>query len=347
MTGVLCWVDAGPSVGLGHVSRGLALSEALADCGLACRFALPEDTTARAWLESAGGRIAAILSDSEPALPRVLAAAAGADAVIVDVRHALDRAEVRALGGTRPVVVVDNDGPGVFNADVVVAPFGHARGERWLTGAAYIPLRRAFRLVGELRTQRPPSPLVLVSMGGSDPGGLAVPALQGVALAGARHPRLGVRVLANPAAPVWNRLAGVLRRHEFPPACAVDPTAMVGHLAEAAVAVLAMGVTVYEAMACGVPSVVLCRTSADVAHARTLAARGAIVSLGQHWTEEQIGAAVAELLDAPGRCAAMSEAGRALVDGRGAGRVAARLASMVGREHGAAGSRPERSRVHA
>jgi len=346
MSGVLCWVDAGPAFGLGHVSRGLALAEALGERGLGCRFAVPEDPTARAWLESAGGRIAAILGESEPALPRVLAAAAGADAVVVDVRRPLDRAEVRALGGLRPVVVVDNEGPGVFNADLVVAPFGHARGERWLTGAEYIPLRKAFRLAGELRAQRPPAPLVLVSMGGSDPGGLALPALEGVALARGRHPRLTVRLLANPASPVWGRLPGALRRHEFPPARPIDPSAMVGHLAEAAVAVLAMGVTVYEAMACGVPAVVLCRTSADVAHARTLAARGAVVSLGQHWNEEKIAEAVASLLDAPARCTALSDAGRALVDGRGAGRVADRLVALAAGERTDA-RRPERGPLHA
>ena len=347
MSGVLCWVDVGPAFGLGHLSRARALAEALGERGLACRFAMPEDATARAWLASAGGRIGAILGDSEPALPRVLAAAAGADAVVVDVRHPLERAEVRALGGTRPVVVIDNDGPGVFSADLVLAPFGNARGERWLTWAEYTPLRRAFRLAGELRTQRPPSPLVLVSMGGSDPGGLAVPALEGVALARDRHPRLAARVVANPATPVWSRLPAVLRRHEFPPACAIDPSAMVGHLAEAALVVLAMGVTVYEAMACGVPAVVLCRTSADVAHARALAARGAIVSLGQHWTEERIGTAVGELLDAPGRCAVMSAAGRALVDGRGADRVADRITALVGRERAGRVPRSERGGVHA
>jgi spore coat polysaccharide biosynthesis protein SpsF len=104
------------------------------------------------------------------------------------------------------------------------------------------------------------------------------------------------------------------------------------HLAAADVAVLALGVTVYEAMASGVPAVVLCRTDADVAHARTLADAGAIVSLGLHWTEERIAAAVERLLADPVARVAMSRAGRALVDGRGAARVAARLVAE-GEEH--------------
>ncbi len=346
---VLCWVDAGPAFGLGHVSRTLALAEALGERGLACRFALAEDPTARAWLRVGGARIAAVLPRDEPALPHVLTAAAGVDAVVVDVRRPLERAEVRALGGGRPILVIDNDGPGVFNADLVLSPFGHGRGENWLTGAEHVPLRRAFRLAGDLRPRRrSANPVVLVSMGGSDPGGLTIPALEGVALARAACPRLSARVVANPAAPVWTQLPAALRRLDFPPASPLDPDAMVAHLAEADVAILALGVTVYEALACGVPAIVLCRTSGDVAHARALAARGAVVSLGQHWTEDRIAAAVAELVNDPQRCVAMSEAGRALVDGRGAERVAARLAALVasrgtGERAGQAGA----GRLHA
>ena len=343
---VLCWMDAGPGVGLGHVSRTIALVEALGERGLTSRCILPDDPTARAWLRMLNLRVTGMLPEGEPPLPHVLAAAGGADAIVVDVRHPLERAEVRALGGTRPVLVVDNPGPGVFNADLVLVPFGHARGERWLAGPEYVPLRRAFRLAGDLRGSRgATSPVVLVSMGGSDPGGLTVPAVEAVGLARARCPRLSARVVANPASPVWSRLPAVLRRFDFPPAWPVDPDGMVTQLAEADVAVLAMGVTVYEAMACGVPAVVLCRTADDVTHARALAAHGAVVCLGQHWSDERIATTVAELLDAPERRVAMSEAGRALVDGRGAERVAARLAALVTSRP--AGGRKETGRVHA
>ncbi len=329
---VLCWVDAGPTFGLGHVSRGLAIAEALRERGITCRFALAPDATALAWLKVAGMRPPVLLADGEPALPHVLAAAAQAAAVVVDVKHPLSRAEVRALRGVRPILVVDNAGAGVADADLVLAPFAQARSRRWLAGAGFVPLRRAFRLAGDLRGPRGTPLVVLVSMGASDPGGLTVPALEGLALARERVGRLAARVVANPATPVWARLPPLARRLDFPPPCPIDPNGMVAHLAEADVALLAMGVTVYEALACGVPAIVLCRTSADVAHARELEARGAIVSLGLHWTEERIGAAVADVLGAPGRVATMAAAGRALVDGAGAARVAERLIALLPRE---------------
>jgi UDP-2,4-diacetamido-2,4,6-trideoxy-beta-L-altropyranose hydrolase len=326
---VLCWVDAGPAYGLGHLARVLALGEALAARGAAWRAALVGDPTALGWLRAAGARRPIVLPERGPALAHVLEAARDAAAVVVDVKHALTRAEVRALGGERPVLVVDNPGPGVAEADLVLAPFGVARGARWLAGAAHVPLRRAFRLAGDLRGPRGAHPVVLVSMGATDPGGLTVPAVEGLALAQART-GLVARVLANPTAPVWSQLPALLRRHDFPPARPVDPTATVTHLAEADLAVVAMGVTVYEALACGVPTLVVCRGAGDVAHARALAAEGAVAWLGREWSEETLAAAVAALLDDPAKRRAMAAAGRRLVDGRGAERVVDRLLGLCG-----------------
>ncbi len=327
---VLCWVDAGPAFGLGHVSRTLALAEALAAHGITCRFALPDDPTARAWLEAAGMLAPLVLPDREPALPHVLPATARVDAVIVDVRRPLGRDEVRALGGTCPVLVIDNAGDGVAEADLVLAPYvpGGARDERWLTGPEHVPLRWVFR---DVRPERTPgqAPVVLVSMGASDPGGLTVPVIQ--ALARLEH-EIDVRVVANPAAPVWGALPALLARAGFAPPRAVEPAGTAAHLAAADVAVLAMGVTVYEAMACGVPAVVLCRTSGDAAHARALSARGAIESLGVYWTEERIAEVVGRLVASTAARAAMARAARGTVDGRGAERVAARLVARLAGE---------------
>ena len=329
---ILCWTEASPAIGFGHLSRTIALLEALEERRETCRVALPADPTALAWLRTAGARHPIVLPTSGPVLPEVLDAAREARAVVVDVKHALTRAEVRALGGRRPIVVVDNAGAGVAEADLGVAPFAVARDPRWLAGPTHVPLRRAFRLGGDLRGPRGGCPLVLVSMGASDPQELTVAALEGLALVRDRVPRFTVRVLANPASPLWSRLPAVLRRLDFPPACPVDPTCMAGHLAEAELAIVAMGVTVYEALASGVPPIVVCRNRGDVTHARELAAHGALVSLGPQWNEESIAEAAGSLLASRERRDAMAAAGRARVDGRGAERVVDRLVGLLSQE---------------
>jgi spore coat polysaccharide biosynthesis predicted glycosyltransferase SpsG len=124
----------------------------------------------------------------------------------------------------------------------------------------------------------------------------------------------------------------LLRRLDFPPACPVDPSGMAGHLAEAELAVVAMGVTVYEALASGVPPIVVSRSRGDVSHARELAAHGALVSLGLQWNEERVAEAVGALLASPARRAVMAAAGRGRVDGRGAERVVDRLVGLLTHE---------------
>ena len=327
---ILCWVDAGPAIGLGHLSRALALAEAAAAHGLTCRFALPPDPTALRWLTAAGMAAPILLPERGAVLPQVLAAAAAADAVIVDVRHRLAVAEVRALGARCPVLVIDNAGAGTAFADLVLAPFGAPpeRHRHWLAGPAYVPLRRALRAAPRVRPVGE-RPRVLVSMGASDPGGLAVQVVDALADAQAAGTPLDMCVLANPAMPVWTELTRRLAELGMPAPRPGEPAAIATELSAADLAVVAMGVTVYEAMACGVPPVVLCRTDGDVAHARALATCGAIENAGMHWTVERIAAAVGRLAAAPATRATMAHAGTTLVDGRGAERVLARLGELM------------------
>jgi spore coat polysaccharide biosynthesis protein SpsF len=115
-----------------------------------------------------------------------------------------------------------------------------------------------------------------------------------------------------------------------------EPGGLGEHLAAADLAVLAFGVTVYEAMASGVPSVVLCRTSGDVEHARVLESAGAIVSLGAHWKPADVTRTVTALAGDAARRGAMARAGQARVDGHGAARVAARLLDPGAKTHAGA-----------
>jgi spore coat polysaccharide biosynthesis predicted glycosyltransferase SpsG len=315
---VVLWADAGQAVGFGHLARTLALADALQAAGATCRFVVPPDATAHAWLRAAGHDDPMMLVDPDRPWPEVLVGAEAADVVIVDVRRPLTAAEVRALGASAHVVLVDDDGPGAALADLVVAPCGPTGEPRWLVGPAYVPLRAP-----ALRPPRAASatPVVLVSMGGSDPGGLTAPVVE-------------VRIVANPASRVWLQLGPLCARHGVAAPWAVEPGGLGRHLAVADLAVLAFGVTVYEALASGVPAIALCRTPGDEAHVARLGE--GVRSLGMAWTPDDVTAAVSALAADPARRAAMSRAGRAMVDGRGAERVAAEILAL-GVALGAAG----------
>jgi hypothetical protein len=263
-----------------------------------------------------------VLDPTLAVLTQVRDVAAGTAAVVVDVRHPIGLDEVRTLGSDAPVVVIDNDGPGAAEADLVVAPTGAARPGR-LVGPAHVPLR----VPGTRpRVRRRREPTVLVSLGAADPDGATLRVVDAVAKV---EPAVAIRVVANPRAPVWDPLATRLTRLGLPPARPVTPGGLAAHLAVADVAILTMGVSVYEALAAGVPSIVLARSAGDVAHADALAAHDALVSLGRSWRGADLTARVGALIGDRARRLAMAKAARVLVDGRGAERIAGRMIELV------------------
>jgi hypothetical protein len=103
------------------------------------------------------------------------------------------------------------------------------------------------------------------------------------------------------------------------------PGGLAAELAAATVAVVAGGVTLYEACALGVPAIAVALTPAQHKTVRAFAARGAVIDGGlmgpAGHTAEIVAAEVARLLgSAPSRCR-LAAAGLRLVDGRGAFRV--------------------------
>ncbi|MGC4086024.1 MAG: hypothetical protein QM736_28840 [Vicinamibacterales bacterium] len=103
------------------------------------------------------------------------------------------------------------------------------------------------------------------------------------------------------------------------------PDGLATELRQASVAVLAGGVTLYEAAALGTPTVAIAVAPAQQLTIRGFARRGAVVDAGivtdlsafTHAAD-----AVADLLSHPGRAARLGGAAAHLVDGRGVFRVA-------------------------
>jgi spore coat polysaccharide biosynthesis predicted glycosyltransferase SpsG len=83
--------------------------------------------------------------------------------------------------------------------------------------------------------------------------------------------------------------------------------------------------TVFEIAALGRPGIVLCQNAKEDERMERFAREGSIVhlGLGTEVGEDVIRETTRELLDDPERRRRMSEAGAALVDGKGASRVAA------------------------
>ena len=322
---VLLWASGRGADVQDRLCRALAIAEALGARGIGTRIALPAEHAAFGWLEAAGMRNPVLLPDRGPELPHLLAVRGNADAIVVDVDRALSRAEVRALSGGRPIVVVEGRGPGLAEVDLVVALERDARRSRALHGPTWVPLRRAVRLARDLRGRPHSVPVVAVRLDARCDEDVVERILAGVALARDGGARLVGRIVADPRAPVWSRLAGLARRHELSPPVAALPDASVASLVEADVAVVGDAMAVYEAVACDVATIVV-GAGRGVS---PLVAGGALVSVPAAADEERIAAAVAALATSEGARGALVRAGRALVDGRGAERVADELIARL------------------
>ena len=319
-------VDGGPTIGLGHVGRVMALAAEAARRGFRCRFALNGDATARAFAASRGCRDVATVPPSLEEEVAFLTDAVGGAPLVTDLRGK-DPAFYRALREAGvPVCAVDDMGeaivaPLVVNAGVAEPPPRYEElwpPQRFLLGPAYVPLPPAY-------ADEPPAAddpgrtRLLITFGGSDAddyAGLALAAL-------AELEPLDVDLVLGPAYPyvVRAREAAAQSRHR------VDVHApardMLPLYRRARVALAAGGITQYELLSQRVPTVAVPHVPREEAESDAFARRGAVVTFGA--AELRPGGAVlrevGRLWGDEGRRRAMAEAGRAIVDGRGAARV--------------------------
>jgi spore coat polysaccharide biosynthesis predicted glycosyltransferase SpsG len=284
--------DGGHAVGFGHLGRCLAIAEILGERA-AFSVAGPEAT---AFVRARGARTGG---------------APDAPVVLLDRREPTSETTVRALQEAgRRVALLDDRGPGRMLADLVIDPPTAAGwppcGGRRLDGFEHALVRAEV-----VAARREATGGVLLGIGGSDPAGLTVPLA--AALAG-----FDLEVACGPGyrgeRPAHGRLLG-------------SPAEWTGALARAALVVCGFGHSLLEAACLGVPAIAVVFLPGHADHARAFAAAGTAVTIDM--TDgprpDELAALAGELLADGDRLAAMGARGRALVDGRGAERVAVAL----------------------
>jgi hypothetical protein len=249
------------------------------------------------------------------------------DLIVVDDPSAAHRERwVRLARRARiPVAVLcDGDSDGI-DADLIIDGSFAARpdhqthrcaGPAWAVLSPTIHARRQRPLARDGRR-------VLVTLGG-----------------GAHVARLGVaiaRAVVTAAPDVRVDLASgftAAARRPLPAGCrwVSAPSGLAAELASASVAVVAGGVTLYEACALGTPVVAVPVVEAQRPAIEAAVAVGAAVSIPRGTPTRSaaaVAAAVSELLDDRRRAAALGAVAARLVDGAGAMRVASRLRELV------------------
>lgn len=333
--------DAGAAVGTGHVMRCLALAQAWQDGGGRAAFVMAG---------GAGGLAPRLTSedvdieiiDAEPGsgedTRRTIeqAARVGARWVVVDgYRFSGEYQRSIRDAGFRVLALDDYGHAQQYYADLVLNQNLHANEglylhreayTRLLLGTEFTLLRREFASRCGGRRETPEvARKVLVTLGGSDPDNATLKVVE--ALRRLPSDGLEAAVLAGAANPHREELEAAAR--EAPGVRLLAQAGdMPGLMAWADVAVSAGGSTCWELAFMGLPALTLVLADNQRDIAAEMDRRGAARSLGRHEaaTPEGLKKAVADLLWDRNARLAMSEAGRRLVDGEGAGRVVRAMA---------------------
>ena len=341
MTGpVLFRVDAGPGIGLGHLQRCLALSEAFGRLGTPSVFVVPSDSDAAERIASAGARLAPrILDGVAPGdsvdSARVVAHAQQlrAHAVVVD-SYAVENGYLLALrrAGIR-TIYLDDLAHEPLAAQLVVnggvqatrLPYASSTGDtQFLLGPTYALLRpREVQLPRQLRED---VRQILITVGGDDRVG-ALPVL--IDLISMLSGAFDVVVAVGPYVRSMDAIDAAVRRARRSVRVVRGALGLREIAAQADLAVSAAGQTVYELLLMGTPTIALETAENQHASLAALADQGLVESVGAfgdaHFAD-RLTASVNALLAKSDTRRRLSETGQRVIDGCGADRVAAAVA---------------------
>jgi len=287
---ILFRCDGTSETGLGHVSRCLALAEALVELGCTCWFVGHFGPAATALLAAGPYRTVALShrsgSREDGTETAALAASLSVEGLVLD-SYAVDTEFVEALARrTPPLLVLDDfcalaaaECAALLNFTVGATSLGYSAGRRVnLLGPEYFLARRRLR---ELRRRESPQRWravnVCVAIGGLDRYDAA--AQVATALTPWAH-RLAVRVVVSRDAAPAPALEALTVR--FLPGSGVcrQPSDLADELAWADVCLCGGGLVKYEAAYVGVPPAVLSQTEAQAGETAAFAARGLALDLG-------------------------------------------------------------------
>ena len=330
---LLVRADASPEIGTGHVMRCLALAHAWQKAGGSVTFAMSETLLPLVrHLRSqniASAAIAAPPGSNEDAdLTMRLATTLNAICTVVDgYRFAPEYYRALKAAGNR-VMAVDDDGRhSEYCADILLNQNLCATDKlypnrdpntRLLLGTQFALLRPEFRRQPQAQKIRPVAHRLLVTMGGSDPDNVTSRVMQALEQI---DQELEATIVIGPG----NRHLNDLDANPKCPTIRLvrDPANMAALMADCDMAISAAGSTCWELAYLGIPMILVVLSPDQLGIARALHELGVSMSLGWHasLTPSQLISGVKWLGNDPVRRCAMSHAGQALVDGRGAERV--------------------------
>ena len=327
---ILLRADASAKTGGGHMGRCIALAQELGARGNLIEFATRADDrlgTSMLTRAEIPFRILGCNDDWQSDAKATRETAQTSDWVVVDHYGLDDRWETQIKKSGSNILVIDDLANRRHDCDILVdagrAPGSDAYRDLLppecavLLGPRYSMLRREFH-ARQRRAPQTRKKNILVFFGSADGSELTIPVLEALDRIDCRE-YVNVHVVvtdANPRRRQVRQFKGVIVHENVPNMAAV--------LGDMDMAIAAAGSTCWELACLGVPMVTVVTAQNQVQVNRTLREAGASASVGEvdETLDVRLRETVAALMADDARRRRMAVAGRTLVDGHGATRVA-------------------------
>ncbi len=326
----------GAQIGLGHVKRCLALAKALSEQGGAVTFIVNPDPTTARFIQAAGFSVLECTWEQRPSALRAAAGGADIDIVVVDAYTARTE-HFEALRSVTPqLVALDDTAQRPLPVDVIVnvgagterlrEAYAACQHTRFLLGSRYALLDPVY---GEalVRSPRTRVERVLVTLGAS----VRADALRSaVAAVDAALEGVDVDVVTGPFG-VPGMIGAVTRGRNN----VIDHGGLPGLrqvMLDADLAVTGAGVTLSEIAATATPAVMVLTEPNQAGNVAAFENAGAAIFAGPAGAADlhaKVRTAVMQLARDAKLRACLGAAGRRLIDGQGARRVARELMSLA------------------
>ncbi|MEK7080450.1 MAG: DUF354 domain-containing protein [Patescibacteria group bacterium] len=329
-------VDGNKKIGLGHLSRCLALSHEIKrriNCDIL--FLMKDYSDVRKEVLKHGCKI-------ESRFPKGLV-----DIFITSVPNVSQKYLAKVKERARLVVVMDDSARTQYSADIVVksslAPelnkFSQKSKSKFLIGPDYMMLNKEFQRLN-LRKKKinPEIKSILITMGGSDVNNLTPKIMEALD----KLTNIKKTVIVGP---VFEKKAKLKTNNGYNLKYGVSNMAELMFSSD--LAIVGGGTTLYELACVGTPGIVLCQTNFQLLVAKCFEKKGAIVNLisgrnlikikneekklglSGNLTKETIISNVKFLMKNEEKRKKMSFAGKKIVDGKGVVRVVDKILSAI------------------
>lgn len=337
--------DASPELGAGHVTRCLALAEALADTGWRISFVVGGNTLATVPALKTSGFEVRVLNEVDDDLEVLTQQAAGRAELLVVDHYGLDaQFETACRSFATKILVLDDSTGRTHDCDVLIdAASSHPAiyaahipaHARVLTGLAYAFVRKSFlahRAKALARRDGRPVSEILVSCGATDPNNatsVVLDALDDIA------ENIGISVILSSRAPYADAIRKRMKRRVR---LVVDADDIAALMSKADIAIGAAGATAYERAVLGLPSIIIIVADNQRGIAQLMTEAGASFNAGSlsGGVSARLQPLVRSLIEQDDIRVSMARAASTLVDGRGALRVAFELSEVATDRNGAA-----------